>query len=158
MSPTPHHARHHGEELSLGESDPRAICPATAVSSKERPHTSPSLIPISDNLNCQKSSSSKIFTLRYFFTLSVQVFVHQKQWISCYSFSCFEFSVPPGKKKKKEGMHSATQIWTLYQCFHFRMCGLCAVWKIYAINWEGEKCSLVTRKLRCKVEPPKPVI
>ena len=92
MSPTPHHARHHGEELSLGESDPRAVCPVTAVSSKERPHTSPSLIPISDNLNCQKSSSSKIFTLRYFFTLSVQVFVHQKQWISCYSFSCFEFS------------------------------------------------------------------
>ena len=103
MSPTPHHARHHGEELSLGESDPRAVCPVTAVSSKERPHTSPSLIPISDNLNCQKSSSSKIFTLRYFFTLSVQVFVHQKQWISCYSFSCFEFSVPQGKKKKRRG-------------------------------------------------------
>lgn len=64
-----------------------------------RPHTSPSLIPISDNLNCQKSSSSKIFTRRYFFTLSVQVFVHQKQWISCNGFSCFEFSVPQGKKK-----------------------------------------------------------
>lgn len=160
MSSTPHHARHHREELSLRESDPRAICPVTGISSKERPHTSPSLIPISDNLNCQKSSSSKIFTLRYFFTLSVQVFVHQKQRISCYSFSCFEFSVPPGKKKKKqnEEMHSATQIWTLYQCFHFRMCGLCAVWKIYAINWEGKKCSLLTRKLRCKVDPPKPVI
>ena len=99
MLPTPHHARHHREELSLGESDPRAICPVTAISSKERSHTSPSLIPISDNLNCQKSSSSKIFTLRYFFTLSVQVFVHQKQWISCNGFSCFEFSVPQGKKK-----------------------------------------------------------
>ena len=99
--PTPHRARHHREELSLRETDPRAICPVTAISRKERPRTSPSLIPISDNLNCQKSSGSKIFTLRYFFTLSVQVFVHQKQWISCYRFSCFEFSVPWGKKKKK---------------------------------------------------------
>ena len=109
MMPTPHHARHHREELSLRETDPRAICPVTAISRKERPRTSPSLIPISDNLNCQESSSSKIFTLRYFFTLSVQVFVHQKQWISCYRFSCFEFSVPWGKKKKKKKRRGCTQ-------------------------------------------------
>ena len=99
--PTPHRARHHREELSLRETDPRAICPVTAISRKERPRTSPSLIPISDNLNCQKSSGSKIFTLRYFFTLSVQVFVHQKQWISCYRFSCLNFLFLGAKKKKK---------------------------------------------------------
>lgn len=148
------HARRHREELPFREPDHRAVCPVPAISRKERLHTSPappSFIPSSDNLNCQKSSCSRIFTLRYFFTLSVQMFVHQKQWVSCYHFSCFEFSIPQGKKRRwaqppKNGLH--------IQRFHFRMAGLCTVWKIYAIKRGRKNYSLVTGKLRCKIDPP----
>ena len=87
-----------------------------------------SFIPSSERLNCQKSSCLKIFTLKYFFTLSIQMFVHQEQCISCYSFSCFEFSLPWGKKKgagRGDTQHPKNGLYT--QHFHFRMCGLCAM-------------------------------
>lgn len=76
--------------------------------------TSPSSVPSSESFNCQKSSCLKIFTLKYFFTLSIQMVVHQEQWISCYSFSWFEFSLPPGKKKKKQGALSILKMDFIY--------------------------------------------
>lgn len=46
-------------------------------------------------LLAQRSSHLDIF-----FTLSVQMFAHQKQWMSCYSVSCFEFFLLQGKKRR----------------------------------------------------------
>lgn len=150
------HDRHHHEELPSREPDPSAVCPVTAFSNTETPSPT-SFISSSNNLNCQNSSCSKIFTLRYFFSPCQYkcLLIKNSVWVVIV-FHALNFLF--FRAKKKEG-DSASSKWALYLVFHFRMCGL----RVYVKNLcnkrrRGRKHSLVARKLRYKIDPPKSLI
>lgn len=128
------HDRHHHEELSSREPDPSAVCPVTAFSNTETPSPT-SFIPSSNNLNCQNSSCSKIFTLRYFFSPCQYkcLLIKNSVWVvivfHALNFLFFRAKKRRGAQRPPNGLYT--------QCFTLGCVVYVFMWKIYAIKGEG---------------------